>query len=337
MTGKRQAVARTLRASGALRLHRALWRRGQRRRLLVFNYHRILPDDPAFAPSFEEDVYHTTVSCFADQVSWLRRHTEVLSEQRLLAHLAGEPYRGSRPASMITFDDGYADNYQLAFPVLRRQQVPGIIFLVTDFVEQGRMGWWDHIANVIKRSPREEISLDGARFRLPDQARHAADHFQERMKLEPAHLTDDLPMRLAEACWVDMPTPVEQRQEMLTWDQAREMDAAGVRMGAHTHTHRALSTLSSAEQAEELRTCREILEEKLGRRVQTVSYPVGGLEHISRETTTLAREAGFRAGFTYLTGPNRWRSLDPMRIARMEGPRELDLLAARVTLPELFG
>ncbi len=337
MIGKRQAVARVLRASGALSVHRAVWRTVQRRRLLVFNYHRIMPDDPTFEPAFEEDVYHTTVSRFAAQVSWLRRHTQVLSEERLLAHLAGEQYRGRRPASMITFDDGYADNFELAFPVLRRQRVPAMIFAVSTFIESGIMGWWDQIANVIKRSPREEIQLDGANFRLPHEARQAADHFQERMKLEPSLATRDLPERLAEACWVDMPTPVQQRREMLTWDQLRELDANGMRIGAHTHTHRVLGTLSAGEQREELDLCREILEEQLGRRVRSVSYPVGGAEHLTAETTAIAREAGFLAGFTYLTGSNRWRSMDPMRIARMEGPRKVDLLAARVSMPDIFG
>ena len=337
MRGKKQALARILRLSGGLTLHRTLLGRLHRRRLLVFNYHRILPDDPTFSPAYEADVYHTTVSRFAAQVRWLRDHTEVLSQQRLLEHLAGRPYRGSRPASMITFDDGYADNYQLAFPVLRREGVPAMIFVVTSLVEQGRVGWWDIIAYLIRRCTRPLLQLDGASFSLPAQARLAADHFQERMKLEPASQTRDLLERLASACEVTPPTEGAQHQEMITWEQAREMDAGGFAVGAHTHTHRVLGTLTEEEQREELGKSREILEARLGRPVHAVAYPVGGQAHLHGQTPALARAAGYRAGFTYLTGHNRWGRLDPLQISRMEGPAELDLLAARVTAPEIFG
>ena len=337
MTGKKQALARLLRGTGALRLQRALWGRLNRRRLLVFNYHRIRPDDPAYKPAFEDDVYHTTVSRFAAQVRWLRDHTRVLSQERLLEHLSGRPYRGRRPATMITFDDGYADNYHLALPVLRREKVPATVFVVTGLVEEGRVGWWDLIANVIRRSPIRRFTLDGATFELPSQARAAADHFQERMKLEPAHVTAELPARLALAAGVDLPDLAIQRREMITWDQAREMDAAGFAVGAHTHTHRVLGTLTPEEQREEFGRSREILEARLGRSVRTVAYPVGGKAHLHRQTPDLAWEAGYRAGFTYLTGFNQWGQMDPLQISRMEGPAELDLLAARTSLPEVFG
>lgn len=337
MEGKKQTLARLMRRGGALRLHRRLLRPLHRRRLLIFNYHRILPDDPSFEPPFERDLYHTTASTFAAQVEWLQRHTELLSEERLLDILVrGQPYRGDRPASMITFDDGYADNYHVAFPVLRDLGAPAMLFVITHHVEEGLLGWWDVIWHLIRRSPLPEICLDGRRFSLPGQARQATDHFQERMKLEPWQDNADLLDRLGEACQCELPSAAAQRAEVLTWEQCREMDAGGMAIRSHTHTHRVLATLTREQQRQELGVSREVLEHRLARPVRSVAYPVGGFAHINQHTPALAKEVGYDLGFTYLTGHNRFGDIDRHQIRRTEGPAQLDLLAGFVTLPRLF-
>jgi len=211
-----------------------------------------------------------------------------------------------------------------------------MVFVATDLVDRGRVGWWDHIAWLVRHATRPVVELDGARFEVPGQARQAADHFQRRMKLEPAAQTADLLERLADACGASPAPPEVQRREMLSWEQAREMEAGGVAIRCHTHTHRVLATLTRAEQEQELVRCRELLRERLGVTARTLAYPVGGSAHVDPGAVQLARELGYRAAFTYLTGHNRWGSLDPMRISRMEGPATVDLLAGFATLPELL-
>ncbi len=141
---------------------------------------------------------------------------------------------------------------------------------------------------------------------------------------------------MAEACGVELPALEDQQREVLTWDQIREMSAGGVAVGAHTHSHRVLATLSQEEQEEELAASKEVLEAQLGTQVQTLAYPVGGEAHINESTTALARRLGYRAAFTYLTGHNVWGSMDPYRVRRTEGPSRVDLMAGLTTLPRLF-
>jgi peptidoglycan/xylan/chitin deacetylase (PgdA/CDA1 family) len=88
----------------------------------------------------------------------------------------------------------------------------------------------------------------------------------------------------------------------MRWDDAREMQSAGMAFGSHTHTHRILSYLSPDEQAEELQQSRYILAQHLGTAPATISYPVGGRGTFSAITKQLAREAGYRLAFSFLPG-----------------------------------
>lgn len=107
-------------------------------------------------------------------------------------------------------------------------------------------------------------------------------------------------------------------------------------IGSHTHTHRVLSTLSSAEQLEEFRLSKEILERELGRPVRSVAYPVGGHHDFHLETGTLARMCGYVLGFSFQTGANRVDDVDPFGVRRISAQDSIPLLCASVTLPSIF-
>src|SRR3954471_22574664 len=92
---------------------------GVRRRLIVFNYPRIRPNDPHFTAGFDPNVYGPTQDVFERQVEWLSRHRKILSEDDLLEAIERRKLPDER-CSMITFDDGYRDNYDLALPILKR-------------------------------------------------------------------------------------------------------------------------------------------------------------------------------------------------------------------------
>src|SRR3954453_17635843 len=123
LTGSKVRAAELLHAVGLLQYLR--WRDGNR--LTIFNYHRIRPDGD-FSSRFNEGVYGPTASDFRQQVSWLKRHTRVLGEDELLAIMkSGEA--PSEPCSLITFDDGYRDNYTLAYPILRDLGARAMFFI----------------------------------------------------------------------------------------------------------------------------------------------------------------------------------------------------------------
>src|SRR5262249_12185632 len=103
----------------------------------------------------------------------------------------------------------------------------------------------------------------------------------------------------------------------VSWDQIRLMRASGMAIGAHTHTHRILARLPEADQREELVTSKTRLEAELCESVAMMAYPVGSRQAFSDLTKSLAREAGYRVGFSYYGGINRPGETDPLDVQRI--------------------
>ena len=333
--GKRQLVAECLHRSAALRGVGHLRRRALAEQLIIFNYHRIRPDDAGFEANFEQDVYDTDASTFAAQMRWLKANTEVISLSELLRRLAA-PRPRPRPAALLTFDDGYIDNFTIAYPILRELELPATLFVPTQLIEQRMVGWWDIIAYLVRRCVLPSIQVQGQAFELPAQAREAASFVQEQIKHRPHQQGVDLVQQMAQACQVEPPPAELMDREMMTWDQIRQVAADNFTIGSHTHTHRVLSTLDAAAQEHELRRSKELLEQRLGQPVVSIAYPVGERQFLARETAPIARRCGYEVGFTYLTGVNRWSSVSRYCISRVAGPGDLASLAAMTVLPELF-
>jgi hypothetical protein len=132
------------------------------------------------------------------------------------------------PAAMITFDDAYKDNFTRARPVLKRHGVPAIFFVPTKLVEDRQLGWWDHIAYLVKRTPRRDAEIEGRRLDLEDQPA-AIRELQYLMKVRPESETRDLVCRLALAStWPS--TRAEQSDELMTWADLRACAEDGITM-----------------------------------------------------------------------------------------------------------
>jgi peptidoglycan/xylan/chitin deacetylase (PgdA/CDA1 family) len=136
--GKRELLARGLLWSGASFL---LSRLPARDSLLVLNYHRIgNPDDDLFDPG----VFEATADQFNDQISHLKRRVSLVTLEEALAFIDGTIKEKTRRCRvLITFDDGYLDNYEIAYPILRSHGAQGVFFLVTSMVGSCQVPWWD--------------------------------------------------------------------------------------------------------------------------------------------------------------------------------------------------
>jgi peptidoglycan/xylan/chitin deacetylase (PgdA/CDA1 family) len=329
MREKKLLLARTLRATRALDAVRLVTGPS----LIVLNYHRLRSDDPREEPAFEEGVFGPTARQFEQQMRWLARNTEVLGEGDVLERLESGKAFGA-PSSLVTFDDGYADNHAIAFPILRRLGLPAIFFIPTGLVSSRRLGWWDIVAYVVKRSGRSSIRILGEEISLSDR-RRAIHQLIEKVKRrhdgpEPYSLEE-----LAGACDVPLPSTELQAGELMTWEQLREVSRCGIAIGSHTHSHPVLSMLGREAQGTELRTSKEILERELGTRVRSVAYPFGGRGHFGPDSMSVASECGYELGFSFRGGANRGRIMR-YGIKRFQPPDDCDLMAASILLPALF-
>lgn len=331
MKGKKRAISRFLELS---RLDKVL-RAYAPRQLTVFNFHRIKDDGPDARSDFDDETFGPSQSEFRAHLLWLRRNTSLISEDDVLAAVRGQNRLPAR-STLITFDDGYADNYRLALPVLRELRVPAIFFIPTQAIEERKLGWWDLIAYLLKRTDRRTIELRGETLPIRPDTAAARLRLLQQMKLRSAQENVGLLAELAEACGVEPPSPERCSQELMTWEQLRETRISGVSIGAHTHSHRVLATLSLAEQREELTRSKAILEAKLGHPVRSLAYPVGGYRHFNLETKAIARECGYEAAFSFQTGTNELPLNDAFDIHRLAAPEDAALYAGSYALPQIF-
>jgi tetratricopeptide (TPR) repeat protein len=339
MEGKKALLADILFNSKLVNLFKHL---PMRNKLLILNYHRIRPDDPQFSTAFDEGVYSVDSVEFARQIKWLKRNTLILSEKDLLGRYKNgsfSPPETSAPCVMITFDDGYLDNYTLAYPILKYYEVPAILFVATQMVHARQIPWWDVIAYLIKRCTKPLVSLYDRQFSITisSERKEAIAYFQSLMKQEKYEHTKYLLSELSEACEVALPAPELQDKELLTWKEIREMGQNRIAIGSHTHTHRVLSTLSPSSQKEEMILSKLIIEKNIDQPVLSISYPVGDLHYITAETPIIASISGYSLGFTTNTGVNNWLSIQPYGIKRtVRLIEKVSTVSLLTVLPGLF-
>jgi peptidoglycan/xylan/chitin deacetylase (PgdA/CDA1 family) len=330
--GKKELLANLLYHSGLWRPVLGLRPNG----LVILNYHRIRQDHTIEPCLLDEGVFGPTQSAFERQVKWLKAHFEVLSECELLDVVRQTGRFGSRFAA-ITFDDGYRDNYDLAYPVLRAHAVPAIFFVCPTFIDKRLLGWWDVIAYLVKASEKPSLALRGETIPVRGQEQAAIRKLHDWMKVRPPTETIGLIDELRKACGVDLPAPSLRDEQLMTWDQICEVSRGSVAIGSHTQTHRVLASLSEEEQRWELSQSKTALESKLGLPVRTLAYPVGGYQNFTAVTMRLARDCGYQGAFSFHTGVNLPGDGNPYNLRRIAPGDRLDAtFACGAALPQMF-
>lgn len=320
---KRARAARAARWCGLLAL---LERRPKRPGILVLNHHRVAYPD---ACPYDHGVIDSTPEQFERQIRWLQRHFRILTLEEVEEAVAGRrPIRDC--GALITFDDGYIDNYAVAFPILKSLGVQGTFFLPTSYVGSSRAPWWDSIAYVVRRSPRGRIRLEYPHALELELAGDREEAVTKLLRLykspevaEPQRFLD----ALSEACGGTGPEDAGEPL-FLDWRQAAEMLRAGMAIGSHTHTHELLAKLTPEAQHEELRRSRDLLQENLGITVRSLAFPVGSRASFSAATREALQQTGYRLAFSYYGGVNFPGTLDPYNLLRLG--------VERSTPPELF-
>jgi peptidoglycan/xylan/chitin deacetylase (PgdA/CDA1 family) len=323
----RQAAAKCYVHSGAPSLLRHLrnrvqlsmeprpsWRKRSEGGARIFYYHRVNNDgDPFFNA--------TAVDVFEAHMRYLARHYRVVSMAELSRHLE----RGDSPETVVgvTFDDGYRDNYEYAFPILKRYNIPASIFLTTGSLDSGEPLWFERLAEALKKTAQEFLDLE---FDIPRRywLRSPAERLDANGKVFALLrvLSDgDRRQRLAEILTrLGEPVEWERRGKMLSWDQVRQMKTAGVDFGGHTVTHPFLSKLTPEQAAWEVSECKRRIEEEVQSEVEFFAYPNGREEDFAPSNKEILRNAGYHAAVTTIWGMN-YHSTDPMELRR-GGPWE---------------
>lgn len=286
--------------TGLIRAGRGLWSRS----LTVINYHRI--DDPRRNgfDSFKPNV-SATPSDFERQMDYLAKWFKVVSLKDIVDWLDGRrdlpPY-----AALITFDDGYLDNYTAAFPILRKYDFPALIFLTTGHIGTDAPFYWDMAAYCFLHTESDHLVFpDGhvEHWSNRQQLDQISRRWIEYMKTLPQ--TEKLihVQRLPELMSVSIPKGFF-KNLMMDWDQVRDMQKGRIEFGAHTVNHPILTRISLEQVREEVGRSKARIEQELGKTVLGFAYPNGQSSDLNTQVEQIVAESGIRTAFTLLNGPS---------------------------------
>ena len=297
--------------------------------------------------------YHTAEGNLQDQMRYLSRHYRILHIEEALKELYATPEADQRKNSgrdrriplVLTFDDGYLDNYRLAWPLAKKFQAPITIYSIPGYVESGHYFWWLAAKHLLKQLDGTKVKFDEQTYQLS-----SAEERERLLKLIDTRLRYASSVDEREAFLANLQQelgvslPVRGTRENdddalpMTWEQMREMEESGlVSFGAHTVNHPVLSALSDREELQyEVSESRTLLEQKLGHPVLTFAYPIGKPQHFGDQSVDAVQAAGYSWALTTIEDANT-QETDPYLLRRLPGDVDLHWTVMAAELAGLLG
>lgn len=286
----RVTAANALAYSGVLAVRRALRRnQGERRETCVLGLHRVLNDaDLARANSLEGIILREQT--FARMLEHVARRFHVVTTEEFVS--GGASGNGAKPACLITFDDGWQDNYTTAYPLLKKLGLPATILLATGMVGGSETFWVERLRAACRSSQRLSELQERIVRATTAAARNLEEAIEKLKRMSHERRAELLSGILDDGVACD-------GDRMLTWDQVREMAANGIDFGGHTDSHPLLPYEKDAVIDLEVRTCKRKVEEATGKPVRAFAYPNGDWDARARSSV---QAAGYLCAFTTRRG-----------------------------------
>lgn len=325
-------LAQLITRSGLLQTLERLEAR-QTNRLRILAYHRI--GDPEPERGIKPPLFEATPAQFAQQMRFLARNYHAVSVQELLSALSsGQPLP---PRSvMVTFDDGYRDFLDCAWPILQSLRIPTTLFVATGYLsERRRLFWWDELHYAFTRTQRQELHLPAVgdwSLRTPEQRNKALTEIKRYIKQINHHQA----MSVVEEILETLEVFPDANGTLLTWQDLRHLSAAGLYVGAHTRTHPLLSRVTLSEARQEIVGSQQDLYRELDQTWPIFAYPSGHPADLRPELPTILHEAGFQVAMTLIEGHNALGRTHPLHLKRVGMATHLSTAEFRLILTGVY-
>jgi len=257
----------------------------------ILTYHRICPKKDNWQDSIEP---HT----FEQQMGYFCKKYEILSLAELTKHIV-QKRRLPRKAIIITFDDGYMDNYLNAYPILVKYHIPATIFLTTGHISSDNLFWWDKLCYIIQKTNKRKLNLE----EFGEYSLQSVEERNNTTKIitnKLIHFSENrknlLIEKLAQIASVDIPSGLA-KQLYLSWAVVKQMSSDGIDFGAHTVNHPHLTNISFDQVRWETIKSKKDIERELEKEVSAFSYPYG---NFNPKIVGLIKDNGFTCGVSTL-------------------------------------
>ncbi|HEY9025300.1 MAG TPA: polysaccharide deacetylase family protein [Burkholderiaceae bacterium] len=270
---------------------------------------------------------HMPVEAFEANLRWMAERFRMVSLSDVVQGIEQGRTPDARGEVALTFDDGLANHFERAYPVLKRLGLPASFFICPDLID-GRRWIWNQEARARLRRMKPEAVREFAQAALGMRT-DAIERVVQRMKQLPLADRGRAEAALRERTPEFVPTPQEhEHYDPISWEQVRQLDPSLITIGSHTLSHPILPTIDDADLEHEVHESRRVLEERLGRPVDLFCYPNGS--HDDRVYAKVSRS--YRAAITTNYGLAQ-PSSDVHRLMRIPATPNLALMAWRMHWP----
>jgi len=270
--------------------------------LTIVMYHGIIKE-----PLLVEDWCFVDEDSFRAQIEYLKKNFEIIALSDAVERMRNGEIK--RPTAVITFDDGYQNNFDVAFPILCRERIPATIFLATGLMNTEDTVWYCRLNLALSQTHRDFIEWDGVKFDISTlglKAKASAALQESLKKLEHSVLMATVRHIILQlgndaGCSIEVDSPYR----MLNRNAIAEMAASElIEFGAHTRQHAILSRLSEEERFSEIRQSIDAVYELTGRRCRSFSYPNGRMQDYDWGSINHLMACGVQMAVTTIAGPN---------------------------------
>jgi len=256
--------------------------------VVILMYHRVGPNKNEWM------LPPISIADFESQMRYLSKTHKILPLNKLAEYLRkGKSF--DKKIAVVTFDDGYKDNYKYAFPILKKYNIPATVFLVTGHIGSEDLFWFDKIRYLLWNTKLKNLELKGfGDFSLGSMDNRLRSIFMisEKFKKIPDEKKNRLIKELVKISNVNIPRDLG-RDLILSWDEVKEMNEGGVDFGAHTVTHPILTRVSPNQAKFEILQSKKDIEKRLDNSVDTFCYPNGTCEDFNTDLIDIIKESGF--------------------------------------------
>ena len=296
--------------------------------VVIINYH-------SFVDRFDRviDIVPTVTHRIADfetELTFLKKYFDIVSLDYVVdVFRLGRKF--SRPTVAITIDDGFKDNYDLLFPVLKKHHVPVTIFLTTGLIGTHKKTWVSNLSDMIPETTSTVLNLnglfDGKDFLLSNLDQKQSAYVEIIQKLKNIDIKER--DRFLSEIERQLGKPNEDHPIMLTWEEVRTMNKNNVSFGAHTANHPILTNMPLEAARKEILDSKKKIEEELGTTVRHFAFPNGRPQDFNEPLRKFCKEIGFESVSTCDYGHNA-KATDVWALKRIGSELPLSLFAVNV-------
>ncbi|HVO63589.1 MAG TPA: polysaccharide deacetylase family protein [Terriglobales bacterium] len=317
-------VKKLLVESGATRVVSRFAKQG----VAILMYHSVT-DKPEAQEDSLGGIGHPT-QMFRNHMESLAREYHPVNLEEIVRFIQG---RGNLPrrSVAITFDDGYADNYEVALPILNRIGIPAAFYVTVACVQKRILPWPARVRYALFTTRKTDwVDPDGGQWTLRDSTmrRAAFDKACEYCSKKSGAEQDKFVACLES----QLETALIEGPSMMTWDEVRAVAKQGHIIGSHTMTHPNMAHIDDEALNREFTESKQILERELASPVVHFSYPCPALQpHWTEQTVNLSRACGYQSAVTTSGGTVR-RDDNPLQLKRVRPTKDVAGLRANLEM-----